>query len=94
MAKNKKKVVDLKPKSITGEELASIQGLVRQMNIIQMDLGKIEVRKHMMNHEYTKLQESMQEEQVVLRKKYGDVNINIENGEISSPEDVEVNKKD
>ena len=43
----------------------------------------------MLNHQVTDLQKSLQEEQAKLEAEYGKVNINIQNGEISYPEDVE-----
>ena len=82
MAKNKKKVVDLKPTNITDEQLKAIQDIVSPINNIQMELGRIESRKHMLCHQVSQLQESLQEEQVALEKEYGKVNINIQNGEI------------
>ena len=82
MAK-KEKVVDLKPTSITEDQLKGIQEIVSPMNNIQMELGRVETRKHMMLHQIIKLQESLQEEQVALEKEYGKVNINIQTGEIS-----------
>ena len=90
MAK-KEKVVDLKPTSITEEQLKSIQEIVGPINQAQMELGRIETRKHMMLHQITQLQDSLQEEQVALEKEYGKVNINIQTGEIDY--DVEANKE-
>jgi len=81
MAK-KEKVVDLKPTSITEEQLKAIQEIVSPINNIQMELGRIETRKHVLCHQIIKLQDSLQEEQVALEKEYGKVNINIQTGEI------------
>ena len=89
MAKKKEKVVDLKPTSITDEQLKAIQDIISPINNMQIELGRIESRKHMMLHQVSQLQESLQEEQVALEKEYGKVNINISTGEISY--DVEVN---
>jgi len=86
MAK-KEEVVDLKPTSITEEQLKAIQDVVSPINQAQMELGRMETQKHMILHQITKLQESLQEEQVALEKEYGKVNINIQTGEISYPED-------
>ena len=88
MAK-KEKVVDLKPTSITDEQLKTIQEIVAPINNIQTEIGRIESRKHMLCHQVTELQKSMQEEQVALEKQYGQVNINISTGEINY--DVEAN---
>ena len=88
MAK-KEKVVDLKPTSITEEQLKAIQEVVSPINNMQMELGRMATQKHMILHQITKLQESLQEEQVALEKEYGKVNINIQTGAIEYPEDVE-----
>tara|TARA_R100000541_G_scaffold4283_1_gene11638 strand:+ start:999 stop:1268 length:270 start_codon:yes stop_codon:yes gene_type:complete len=88
MAK-KEKVVDLKPTSITDEQLKSIQEIVAPINQLQMEVGRIESRKHMLCHQVTELQNSLSEKQVELEKEYGKVNINIQTGEISY--DVEAN---
>jgi hypothetical protein len=86
MAK-KEKVVDLKPTSITEEQLKAIQEVVSPINNMQMELGRMATQKHMILHQITKLQESLQEEQVALEKEYGKVNINIQTGAIEYPED-------
>jgi len=90
MAK-KEKVVDLKPTSITEEQLKTIQDIVSPINQLQMDLGRMATQKHAILHQITKLQESLQEEQVALEKEYGKVNINIQTGEIAYPEDEQAN---
>ena len=56
-----------------------------------MELGRIETTKHAMLHQVIKLQESLQEENVALRKEYGEVNININDGTITYPEDAKAN---
>tara|TARA_R100000541_G_scaffold21509_1_gene31462 strand:- start:479 stop:748 length:270 start_codon:yes stop_codon:yes gene_type:complete len=82
MAK-KEKVVDLKPTSITEDELKSIQEVVGPINNAQMEIGRMETRKHMMNHEVSALQGKLAELQKSLEEIYGKVNINIQNGEIN-----------
>ena len=77
------KIVDLKPKSITEDELKSIQEAVGPINQAQMEIGRMETRKHMMNHEVSLLQEKLQALQKDLEDTYGKVNINIQNGEIN-----------
>ena len=86
MAK-KEEVVDLKPTSITEEQLKAIQEIVSPINQAQMELGRMATQKHMILHEITRLQDSLKEKQVALEKEYGKVNINIQTGEISYPED-------
>ena len=93
MAK-KEEVVDLKPTSITEEQLKAIQEIVSPINQAQMELGRMATQKHSMLHQITKLQESLQEEQVALEKEYGKVNINIQDGTIQYPEDEQANTED
>ena len=83
MAKNKKKVVDLKPTSITKEQLKTIQDIVSPINQAQMEVGRMESRKHMLMHDVAELQRKLQEEQKALEEEYGKVNINIQTGEIN-----------
>jgi len=83
MAKKKEKVVDLKPTSITEEQLKAIQEIVSPINNMQMEVGRIESRKHMLMHEVGSLQRKLQEQQKALEEEYGKVNINIQTGEIN-----------
>ena len=91
MAK-KEKVVDLKPTSITEEQLKNVQTTVNNINRSQMEIGKIESQKHSLLHQINGLQEELGRIQVELEKEYGTVDINIQTGEINY--DVEANKKD
>jgi len=93
MAKTKK-VVDLKPQNITKEELESLQALVNNLNRAQMEIGNLESRKHGMLHQITGLQTQMQTLQKSFEDLYGKVDININDGTIAYPEDVEADKKD
>jgi hypothetical protein len=91
---SKEKVVDLKPQNITTEELEGLQNLVNSMNRVQMEIGNLESRKHTMLHQVSGLQSQMQTMQKTFEDTYGKVDINITDGTISYPEDVETNKKD
>ena len=93
MAKTKE-VVDLKPQNITKEELESLQALVNNLNRAQMEIGNLESRKHGMLHQITGLQTQMQTLQKSFEDLYGKVDININDGTIAYPEDVEADKKD
>jgi len=93
MAK-KEKVVDLKPQNITKEELESLQNTVNALNKVQLDIGNLETRKHAMLHQITGLQTQISNMQKTFEETYGKVDINITNGTISYPEDVEANKED
>tara|TARA_R100001163_G_scaffold14871_1_gene13481 strand:- start:160 stop:435 length:276 start_codon:yes stop_codon:yes gene_type:complete len=86
MAK-KEKVVDLKPKTITEKELQEVQAAVSNINKVQLDIGMLESRKHVLLHNVTLLQEEMQSIQKKLEAVYGKVNININDGTIADTED-------
>ena len=91
MAK-KEKVVDLKPTSITEEQLKSVQEVVSNINNIHMECGRLEARKHALLHGLAQHQETLAKLQKDLEDEYGTVNVNIETGEIAY--DVEADKKD
>jgi len=90
----KEEVVDLKPQNVTEEELKNLQNLVNAMNRAQMEVGNLESRKHSILHQVTGLQTQMQTMQKTFEEVYGKVDINITDGTISYPEDVEADKKD
>jgi len=92
MAKNKKKVVDLKPTSVTEEQLKSIQTVVSQINQYNLEIGRVEARKHGLLHALSSTQDTLSGIQKKLEEEYGTVNVNIETGEINY--DVEADKKD
>jgi len=95
MAKNKKKekIVDLKSKAthLTTDELTPIQKLIGEINRCKMELGSIEMRKHDLLHLITNLQEGLGKQQKSLNDKYGDVDVDINTGEIKEKEDVKTN---
>ena len=94
MAKRKTpKVKDLRPKSITEEELTSLQNLVNAMNRLQMEVGNIETRKHSMLHNSLQLQTQLNSLQQSFETTYGNVDINITDGSITYPENEQANKK-
>ncbi len=82
-------IVDLtpKPEKITPSQLEKVQKAVSDINRAQMEIGRLETQKHMLNHEVVKLQDVLKEIQDELEKDYGTVNISIEDGTIEYPED-------
>ena len=86
MAK-KEKVVDLKPTSITTEELKRLQELVNLVNRGQLQIGDLESKKHNLLHRVVGIQEKISELQKEFEAAYGKVDINITDGTISYPED-------
>ena len=94
MAKRKTpKVKDLKPQNITTEELEGLQGLKNALNKLQLDIGNLETRKHVMLHQITGLQSQLSNMQKTLEDTYGKVDINITDGGIKYIEDEQANKK-
>mgnify|MGYP000621924696 CR=1 FL=1 len=89
MGKKKEKVVDLKPTSVTEEQLKNIQDIVSPINNIQMEIGRIESRKHALCHDVIELQSRLKVVQKEREEQYGTVNVNIQTGEINY--DVEAN---
>ena len=93
MAK-KEKVVDLKPTSITTEELKRLQELVSLINKGEMQVGNLEAKKHILLHQVISVQEKMQELQKEFEATYGKVDINITDGTINYPENEQADKED
>ena len=101
MAKRKtpksEKVIDLKPKAekISEDQLQRLQNAIKQTNMLQQDIGAIELRKHEALHNVLNWQNVLRELQVEFQKDYGSDDINVMNGEIKYNEnDNETNKKD
>ena len=70
-------------KKIEKEELESIQNLVKQINSGQLQIGQLETQKHMLLHQIAEVQKGLKNLQEDLEKKYGKVNVNIEDGTIT-----------
>jgi len=94
MAK-KEKIVDLKskPEKITDEQLEQVQKLVNNINRGQLEVGAMELQKHENMHAITGLRKDLEVLQNELKKEYGTVDINIQNGTINYKEDVEADTK-
>ena len=82
MSKNKNKVVDLKPEAISKDQLERVQNIVSTVNKLHADIGKIEAQKHNLLHTLAQGNDQLNEVQEEIRKEYGEVNINIQDGTI------------
>jgi hypothetical protein len=96
MAKRKTKkeeVIDLKPKveKITDEQLKDIQSIVNNINMSELEIGRIEVRKHRFLHNIAILNDKITLMQSEFEKEYGSSDINIQTGEIKYPENDKAN---
>jgi len=92
MAKNKKaKIVDLSPKGkkITEQELTDLQKVAKSFEDHYRELGVMEIRKHALAHSVQALQASMNEMQVKLKETYGNIDIDISNGDIKETTSAE-----
>jgi hypothetical protein len=96
MAK-KEKIVDLKPKveNITEEQLKTIQNTIDNINRVQLDIGQIETRKHILLHSIARLNDKLTLMHSEFEKQYGTNDIDIRTGKINYPkENGEADKKD
>ena len=81
------KIVDLKPKAekITDEQLAKVQNTISGINNHQMELGRMETRKHQLLHNLLSIQDQLTLLQEEFQKEYNTFDINIETGIINYP---------
>jgi len=83
MGKSKKKVVDLKPKKISDEQLKELQQVVSAINKLQFDIGTMEAQKHNALHGLFQGNDKLNEMQGKLAEQYGTNDINIQDGVIN-----------
>tara|TARA_R110000737_G_scaffold632_1_gene2119 strand:+ start:1293 stop:1550 length:258 start_codon:yes stop_codon:yes gene_type:complete len=84
MAKRKTpKVADLRPDSITNEQLVKLQGIVKAINTTQAEIGMLESRKHNLLHQVFEFQQVLSKFQTEIKEQYGTDEINISDGKIS-----------
>ena len=84
MAKRKTpKVADLRPASITTEQLTKLQGIVKAINTTQAEIGMLETRKHNLLHQVFEFQQVLSKFQTEIKEQYGTDEINISDGKIS-----------
>ena len=95
MAKNTtakiKELKGEKPTKITNEELNQVQSVINDINRAQLEVGSMESKKHNLLHHVSVLQEQLGELQVELKKTYGTVDINIQDGTINTKQDEQTN---
>ena len=91
----KEEVIDLAPEmdKITDEQLKDLQGIIGQINNVQLSVGQLETQKAGMMQGIGELQEKLKSMQDALEKEYGKVTVNIQDGTIKEIED-ESDKKD
>lgn len=84
MAKAKAKV-----KKITSKELKEVKDQQSEINGILLNIGNAEVVKTQMVTKHIELQQEWKKMTQALEKKYGAVNISLEDGTLSPIEEVE-----
>ena len=89
MAKKTKKVK--KQTHITPEELTEMKTLVNQSNSGHLDLGRLSMQKHRILHALATVQDKITLFQQKLEEKYGEAEINTNDGSITYKEDGKVN---
>ena len=81
MAKRKTpKVQNLRPETITKDELGKLQNVVRTINDAQKQIGVIEMQKHSILRDISQLQDMVAEIQKEFKEKYGEFDVNIMDG--------------
>jgi len=95
MAKRKTpKVKDLRPETISKEQLERLQKAVKGINMAQSDIGALELRKHEAMHAVTQMQALITELQKEFNNDYGTDNVSITDGKIVYNDTDEADKKD
>jgi|TARA_B110000196_G_scaffold102227_1_gene88848 short-subunit dehydrogenase involved in D-alanine esterification of teichoic acids len=87
MAKNTsakiKELSGIKPEKITDEQLKKVQETVNTINRAQIELGSMELKKHEMLHQLAGVKDELTLLQDELKKEYGTVDVNINDGTIN-----------
>ena len=77
---------------LTKEELTNLQTLVKIINQLQLQIGGLEIQKSTILERVKTFQRDVEELQKKFRKKYGDVIVDINNGNLKErPTKDEVN---
>ena len=78
-----------KPVKVTDAELQNIQSIVDRINNAQMNIGQLEARKHQVLHMLAGTNDELALIQEKLQKEYGTNDVNIKDGVINYPANVE-----
>ena len=79
-----------KTKKVTAKELAQVKELQSTINTVLVNLGNADVVKAQLLDKHSEAQVEWKEMTAVLEKKYGNVNISLEDGSISAVKEEEV----
>ena len=78
-----------KAKKVTDKELESIKDLQQRINTVVMNLGNAVIVQNQLTSSHVELQKEWKKETGKLEKKYGNVNISLEDGVISEIKEEE-----
>jgi hypothetical protein len=84
-----KELKGIKPEKITSEQLEKVQAVINDINKSQIEIGQMETKKHAIMHHISALQEAVGEIREEFEKEYGTADVNIQDGIINYPADVE-----
>ena len=76
-----------KVKSLTSDELKTVQSFVTAINQTQMQIGGLEAQKHDLVQQMAMIRTELQKVQGELQEKYGDVSINLADGTLTENAD-------
>jgi FtsZ-binding cell division protein ZapB len=93
MAK-KEKILDLKPETITKEQLTKVQETVNNINRYQLEIGNMTVKQHELMHSVAGFRDELSLLQQEFEKEYGTFDVNIQTGKINYSENGKADKKD
>ena len=78
-----KELKGIKPEKITDKQLKKVQETVNAMNRAQIEIGGMELRKHEVLHQLAGVKDELAVLQDELKKEYGTVDVNIQDGKIN-----------
>jgi len=78
-----------KAKKVTDKELESIKDLQNRINTVVMNLGNAVIVQDQLTTSHVELQAEWKKETAKLEKKYGNVNISLEDGTVSEIKEEE-----
>tara|TARA_R110001606_G_scaffold243592_1_gene391401 strand:- start:247 stop:570 length:324 start_codon:yes stop_codon:yes gene_type:complete len=83
-----KELKGVKPEKIEEKELTHLQTIIRNIDRLTADIGRMETQKYAMLVAMQKVQEEINTKRVEFMDKYGSDNINIQTGAIAYPEET------
>lgn len=75
---------------ITQEQLEELQGYVGKLNNAATQIGNLEMQKHQLQHLSAEINSDLNKFQQKLKEKYGDIQVNIQDGTFKPIEEEEV----